>query len=97
MRPEDARAFLEVHHAAVHEIAARDYPSTVIEAWAPLPLTEDAIKPVRLNPDGEYRLIAEIDVRIVGIGVQFRNSPALNPRSVGRFACVMLLSRAYAR
>jgi hypothetical protein len=71
--------------------------SSAFTFWAPLPLTEDAIEPVRLNPDGEYRQVAEIDVRIVGIGVQFRNNPALNPRSVGRFACVMLLSRAYAR
>jgi putative acetyltransferase len=68
MRPGDARAFLEVHHAAVRATAARDYPSDVIEAWAPLPVTEVAIERVQTNRSNEYRLIAEIDDRIVGIG-----------------------------
>lgn len=68
MRPDDARAFLEVHHAAVRAIAARDYPSDVIEAWAPLPVTEAAVERVRANEDDEYRLIAEIDGQVVGIG-----------------------------
>jgi hypothetical protein len=32
MCPEDARTFLEIHHAAVRGIAAKDYSSAVIEA-----------------------------------------------------------------
>ena len=68
MRQEDSRAFLEVHHAAVRGVAAKDYSSAVIEAWAPLPLTDAAIEAVRSNPDGEYRLVAEMDGQIVGIG-----------------------------
>jgi putative acetyltransferase len=67
MIPEDSRAFLEVHHAAVRGVAARDYPPEVIDAWAPLPITEEAIASVRANSDGEYRLVAEIDGRVVGI------------------------------
>jgi putative acetyltransferase len=53
MRAADARAFLEVHHAAVRGIAAKDYPPDVIEAWAPLPLTRRLIAGVRANPDGD--------------------------------------------
>jgi putative acetyltransferase len=68
MRPEDAQAFLAVHHAAVRSIAAKDYPPAVIEAWAPMPLNEGAIERVRANPDNEYRVIAEIGGRVVGIG-----------------------------
>lgn len=68
MRPKDAQAFLEVHHAAVRGIAVKDYPLAVIEAWAPMPVTEDAIEWVRANPDKEFRLIAEIAGRVVGIG-----------------------------
>ena len=68
MDPGDAQAFLEVHHAAVREIAAKDYPPTVVEDWARLPLTEDAIERVRANPDNEFRLVAEVEGRIVGIG-----------------------------
>jgi hypothetical protein len=63
MRPEDARAFLEVHHAAVRGLASRDYSPEVIEAWAPLPVTARYVEAVRSNPDGEYRLFAEIDGR----------------------------------
>jgi putative acetyltransferase len=68
MRSKDARAFLEVHHAAVRGIAVKDYPLAVIEAWAPMPVTEDAIEWVRANPHKEFRLIAEIAGRVVGIG-----------------------------
>ncbi|MFD9901263.1 GNAT family N-acetyltransferase [Mesorhizobium sp. NPDC059025] len=68
MRPDDARAFLDVHHAAVRAIAARDYLSDVIEAWAPLPVTEAAVERVRANEDDEFRLIAEIDGQVAGIG-----------------------------
>jgi GNAT superfamily N-acetyltransferase len=68
MRSEDAHAFLEVHHAAVRSIAVKDYPPAVIEAWAPMPVTEDAIVLVRANADKEFRLIAEVAGRVVGIG-----------------------------
>lgn len=68
MSPDDARAFLEVHHAAVHGIATKDYPPAVIEEWARLPITDAAIQIVRSNPDNEYRLIAEANKQIVGIG-----------------------------
>ena len=54
MSPNDARAFLEVHHAAVREIAAADYPSAVVDDWAQLPLTDEAIEQVRANPDDEF-------------------------------------------
>jgi putative acetyltransferase len=67
MCPEDARTFLEIHHAAVRGIAAKDYSSAVIEAWAPVPVTDIAVERVKSNPDGEYRLLAEIDGRVVGI------------------------------
>ena len=69
MRPEDARMFLEVHHAAVRGIAARDYPPAVIEDWAPLPITDGAVERFLANPEKEVRLVAEIDGEIVGIGV----------------------------
>ncbi len=68
MRPEDARAFLEVHHAAARGIAGKDYPSAVIEAWAPMPITDKHVEGILLNPDCEYRVVAEIDGLVVGIG-----------------------------
>jgi len=68
VRSEDARAFLEVHHAAVRGIAAKDYPPEVIEDWAPIPVTEKSIERFLTNPDDEVRLVAEIDGKIVGVG-----------------------------
>jgi putative acetyltransferase len=68
MRPEDARAFLEVHHLAVRGLTAAEYPPEVIEAWAPWPITEEHVDFVRSNAEGEYRLVAENGGRIVGIG-----------------------------
>ncbi|MBB5663485.1 putative acetyltransferase [Rhizobium leguminosarum] len=68
MCPEDARAFLEVHRAAVRGTAAKDYPPKVIETWAPLPLSDELIQKVRANSDEELRWVAEIDGKIVGIG-----------------------------
>ena len=68
MLDEDARAFLEVHHAAVRGLAAKDYPLEVIEDWAPLPVTEESVQRFLTNPDCEIRLVAEIDGTIVGIG-----------------------------
>jgi len=90
IRPEDARAFLEVHHAAVRGHASKDYSSEVIEAWAPMPITAQHVEAVRSNPDGEYRLGAEIGGRLVGIGVVQKNelracyvTPSASRRGVG--------------
>src|SRR5687768_10304309 len=67
MRPEDARRFLEIQHAAVRGIAARDYPTSVVEAWA-RPITDQVIERFLANVDRETRLMAEIDGVPVGIG-----------------------------
>jgi GNAT superfamily N-acetyltransferase len=68
MRSEDARRFLEIQRESVRGIAARDYPSAVIEAWAPLPVTDEAVARFLSNADHEIRLIAELDGRSAGIG-----------------------------
>ncbi len=92
MLPEDCRPFLEVHHAAVRSVAAKDYTREVIEAWAPMPITDDAVALVRANPDGEYRLVAEFGGRIVGIAALVAKkaelracyvAPELNQNGIG--------------
>ncbi len=67
MGPEDASAWLDVHRRAVRGIAAADYPPSVIDAWAPMPVTGHAINQVLENPDQEYRLVVELDGRVAGI------------------------------
>jgi putative acetyltransferase len=67
MRFEDARTFLEVHHAAIRGIAARDYPDAVVAVWA-APISAGMIDRFLQNRDNETRLVAELDGRIVGVG-----------------------------
>jgi putative acetyltransferase len=67
MRDEDARSFLEVLHAAVRAIAARDYATEVIEAWAPLPITQTRVDAVVANQENEVRFVAEREGKLIGI------------------------------
>jgi putative acetyltransferase len=67
MRPEEARRFLEIHHAAVRDTAAKDYPAAVVEAWA-RPITDQVVERFLANPDQEVRLVADVDGEPVGIG-----------------------------
>jgi GNAT superfamily N-acetyltransferase len=77
MRPEEARLFLAIHHDSVRGLAANDYPQVIIDAWAPLPITEDRIQRFLANRDHEIRLLAEIDGDAVGIGALVVNNSEL--------------------
>jgi putative acetyltransferase len=77
MRPDEARRFLEIHHAAVRDLAAAYYPASVIEAWAPLSIQSKAIAAQRANRDGDIRLVAEVNGEVVGIGVLDVNTSEL--------------------
>jgi putative acetyltransferase len=68
IQADEARRFIEIHHASVRGLAERDYPPGVIDAWAPLPVTEERLQRFLQNQDGEIRLIAERDGVPVGIG-----------------------------
>jgi hypothetical protein len=54
MRNENALAFLEVHHAAVRGIAAKDYPQQVIDDCAPILITYESIRRVWWAPSGKW-------------------------------------------
>jgi putative acetyltransferase len=68
MRHDEAKVFLEIQRTSVRGLAANHYGASVIEAWAPLPITDTAIAFFRVNHDEEIRLIAELDGEAVGIG-----------------------------
>jgi putative acetyltransferase len=68
MQAEEARRFLEIHHDSVRGLAVNDYPLSVIEAWAPLPITDERLQRLLQNRDNEIRLIAARDGEPVGIG-----------------------------
>lgn len=67
MRPDDGRVFLEIHSRAIRGLAAQHYPDAVIAAWA-LPVVDENVKRLLSNPEGEIRLIAELDGEPVGLG-----------------------------
>jgi putative acetyltransferase len=49
----------------------------IVEEWAPLPITDQAIEQLRANCDNEIRLVAEVDGEAVGIGAFALKSSAL--------------------
>jgi hypothetical protein len=65
-RPGDAHAFLDVHRAAVRQIAAKDYPQAVIDDWAPLPVTDDAIISFLATRIMSSVLSRKVRVRLLG-------------------------------
>jgi putative acetyltransferase len=68
MQAEEARRFLEVHHASVRDLAANDYQPEVISDWAATFVDDGAVERFLLNPDDEIRLVAEQNGKIAGIG-----------------------------
>jgi putative acetyltransferase len=62
----DTKAWLNVHRAAVREIAASDYSQAVIDAWAP-PITARTIESLQRGPS-RTRIVAGLNGEIVGIG-----------------------------
>jgi putative acetyltransferase len=68
MRPEEARTFLEIQRAAVRGLASKHYSKEIIEEWAELPITDEALERFNANSDGEVRLMAEMNGEPVGIG-----------------------------
>jgi putative acetyltransferase len=87
LRPAEARRFLTIHHDSVRGLAAKDYPNQVIEAWAHLPITDEAVSRFLRNRDDEIRLIAEVGSKAVGVG-------ALVPANSELRACYVLPTAA---
>ena len=68
MRRSEALQFLKIQRAAVRGSATAAYPAAIIEAWAPVPVTPEALERFFANTDRETRLIAEWGGAAVGIG-----------------------------
>ena len=67
MEVADAHDYLATIRASIVGVASQDYPTEVIEGWAPS-ISDDAIRLVLENPEGEIRLVGEIEETILGIG-----------------------------
>jgi len=81
--PHDARAILECHHSAVHEIACADYPAPILNEWSPAVTAErvDSYSPQ------DTTLVAEIaSGTIVGFGELVASNNELRALYVSAYA-----------
>jgi putative acetyltransferase len=75
LRADEDVTFRQIHHAAVHGLAAGHYTQAILDKWsAPIRDGEQA-QPRR---EGQIRLIAELDGQPVGIGALFPDKSELD-------------------
>ena len=67
LRDDEVRLYLEIHERAIRGLAGSHYSQGDIEGWV-VPATEENLRVVAQNPDGEIRLLAELDGKAIGIG-----------------------------
>ena len=67
----DAEIFVRLHYEAVHSMAAASYEKSILEAWSSSKIEERISvvrKNIKENPDHAFKLLAEIDGVVVGLG-----------------------------
>lgn len=67
LRVDEGRLYLEIVNRAIRGLAAGQYAPEVIEGWVHPP-TEENLRALAANADGEIRLVAELDGVPAGIG-----------------------------
>ena len=67
LRADEGRVYLEIVNGAIRGLAISHYPPDAIEGWV-VPVTDETVRELMLNPDHEIRLIAELEGKRVGIG-----------------------------
>jgi putative acetyltransferase len=82
LRADEGRMYLEIVNGAIRGLATSHYTSDAIAGWV-VPITDESVRDLMLNPDREVRLVAEIEGKPVGIG-------ALVPERSELRACYVL-------
>jgi GNAT superfamily N-acetyltransferase len=70
-RVEDASAFVHLHYQAVHAMAADSYEKSILDSWSSSKFEERIAaveRSIKENPDNAFKLMAEVDGVIVGLG-----------------------------
>ena len=67
LRNDEVRVYLEIHEKAIRGLAGSHYSQRDIDGWV-VPATGENLRAVARNPEGEIRLLAELDGKAVGIG-----------------------------
>jgi putative acetyltransferase len=64
---DEGRLYLRIVNRAIRGLAAAHYPPDIIDGWV-VPVNDETVRDLMLNPDHEIRLLAELDGTPVGIG-----------------------------
>jgi putative acetyltransferase len=67
LRPGEERLYLEIVNGAISGVEDGYYSPEALAAWH-VPITADSLAYLADNPDGEVRLVAELNGEPVGIG-----------------------------
>ena len=67
LRDDELRTYLEIHASAVRGLATTHYAPEVLAGWV-VPITDETLKDLTANADGEMRFLAELDGMPAGIG-----------------------------
>jgi putative acetyltransferase len=67
LRADEIRVYLDIVNSAILGLAVDHYPPETIAGWV-VPITDETIRDVTLNTEGEIRFVAELDEVPVGIG-----------------------------
>ena len=75
LRADEGLLFRQIHHAAVHGLAAGHYPQAILDKWSAPVRDGQQAQPRR---EGQIRLVAELDGQAVGIGALFPDKSELD-------------------
>jgi putative acetyltransferase len=67
LRADEIRVYIDIVNSAILGLAVDHYPPETIAGWV-VPITDETIRDLKLNTDGEIRFVAELDGVPVGIG-----------------------------
>ena len=67
LQPGEEQLYLDIVGRAIRGLAAGHYPPEAIAGWVPA-VTDRSVEELRLNAEGELRLVAELDGTPAGIG-----------------------------
>jgi hypothetical protein len=78
LRADEGRIYLEIVNSAIRGLAGSHYSPDVIAQWT-VPITDEALRDLALNTDGEIRLVAELGAYPQGSALSWSSDPSCVP------------------
>lgn len=67
LRADEGRIYLDIVNSSIRGLAVNHYPPDAIKGWV-VPVTDESVRDLMLNPEHEIRLVADLDGKPIGIG-----------------------------